>query len=237
MERLQKVMAQAGVASRRQCEELIRQGLVKVNGKTISELGFKVNPSIDQIEVKGKKVVSERKRTFLFYKPMMVITSMSDPQGREVVANYFRSISERVYPVGRLDYDTEGLLLMTNDGELANQLTHPRYEVNKKYVATIKGKPSQDEIQQLRKGVQLTDGWTAPAKVKLLKIDEQTSKVELMIHEGRNRQVRRMFEAIGYSVVHLARIQLGPLTLKGLKKGEYRELTLEEIRKLKEIRK
>lgn len=228
-------MAQAGVASRRQSEELILQGQVKVNGKVVTELGYKVNPVIDQIEVKGKKIVSERKRTFLFYKPMMVITSMSDPQGRKVVADYFQSVTERVYPVGRLDYDTEGLLLMTNDGELANHLTHPRYEVDKKYVATIKGKPTKEEIQQLRNGVQLEDGWTAPAKVKWLKTEEHFSKIELTIHEGRNRQVRRMFHAIGYPVVHLARIQLGFLTLKGLKKGAYRELTAEEMRKLKTI--
>lgn len=235
MERLQKVMAQAGVASRRQCEELITRGQVKVNGKVVTALGVKVDPQTDWIEVKGKRIVSEKKRTFLFYKPPLVITSMSDPQGRKVVADYFRSVPERVYPVGRLDYDTEGLLLLTNDGELANHLAHPRYEVDKCYVATVKGKPGAEALERLRKGIKLEDGWTAPAQVRLLQADETTAKLELVIHEGRNRQVRRMCEAVGHPVLHLIRTRLGFLTLSGLKKGQFRELTPAELTRLKQM--
>ncbi|MBA4495648.1 pseudouridine synthase [Paenactinomyces guangxiensis] len=235
MERLQKVMARAGVASRRQCEELIKSGQVKVNGKITTELGIKVDPEADRIEVRGKRIQSERKRTFLFYKPMFVITSMSDPQGRKVVADYFGKIPERVYPVGRLDYDTEGLLLLTNDGELANRLTHPRYEVDKVYLATVKGKPTCDSLERLQKGVRLEDGWTAPARVRLIQAGENRSKIELTIHEGRNRQVRRMCEAIGYPVRHLIRTRLAFLTLNGLKRGDYRELTPAEISRLKQL--
>ena len=235
MERLQKVLAQAGVASRRRSEELIRSGRVKVNGQRVTELGTKVNPRQDRIEVDDRPVVLERKRTFLFYKPEQVITSMHDPQGRKVVADYFRHIPERVFPVGRLDYDTEGLLIMTNDGELTHRLLHPRYKVNKVYIATVEGKPGPKALKQLEKGVKLEDGWTAPAKVRFLSHSSQdnTSRVELTIHEGRKRQVRRMLKAVGHRVIHLIRVRFGFLTLEGLSKGEFRELTDEENQRLK----
>lgn len=235
MERLQKVLAAAGIASRRQAEMLIQSGKVKVNGQVVTELGTKVDPTHDKIEVKGKPVSAEQKRTFLFYKPMYVITSMHDPQGRKVVTDFFRDIPERVYPVGRLDFDTEGLLIMTNDGELANQLLHPRFEVKKQYIATVKGIPTPEVIQQLEKGVLLEDGITAPADVKLLKPDGQTAKVQLIIHEGRNRQVRRMCKAVGLPVMHLVRTRVGNLSVRGIKKGEYRELTLGEVKGLKKL--
>lgn len=233
MERLQKVLAHAGVASRRESEEWIKKGRVKVNGQVVTALGVKVDPSRDKIEVDGKIIHSERKRTFLFYKPMRVITSMHDPQGRKVVADFFREIPERVYPVGRLDYDTEGLLIVTNDGELAQKLVHPRYEVDKVYLATVKGKTSTHALKKLSDGVMLDDGLTAPAKVKLLETNEKKSKVQLVIHEGRNRQVRRMFHAVGHPVIHLIRIQLASFTLEGLKPGQFRECTQEEIIRLK----
>jgi len=233
MERLQKVLAHAGIASRRQSEEWIKAGKVKVNGQVVTALGVKVDPSRDRIEVDGKVVHSERKRTFLFYKPLRVITSMSDPQGRKVVADFFRRIPERVYPVGRLDYDTEGLLIMTNDGDLAQKLIHPRYEVEKTYVATVKGNPSPDALKTLEEGVMLEDGMTAPAKVRLLESGKRSSKVRIAIHEGRNRQVRRMLDAVGHPVIHLIRTRIGFFTLKGLKPGQYRECTQEEIRLLK----
>lgn len=235
MERLQKVLAQAGVASRRRSEELIRSGRVKVNGQRVTELGTKVNPRQDRIEVDDRPVVLERKRTFLFYKPEQVITSMHDPQGRKVVADYFRHIPERVFPVGRLDYDTEGLLIMTNDGELTHRLLHPRYKVNKVYIATVEGKPGPKALKQLEKGVKLKDGWTAPAKVRFLSHSsrDNTSRLELTIHEGRKRQVRRMLKAVGHQVIHLIRVRFGFLTLEGLSKGEFRELTDEEIQRLK----
>jgi 23S rRNA pseudouridine2605 synthase len=235
MERLQKVMAQAGIASRRRCEELIKSGQVRVNGKVVQELGVKVDPIRDQIEVRGQKIAIERKRTFLFYKPLGVITSLYDPQGRKTVADYFKKIAERLYPVGRLDYDTEGLLLLTNDGELAHHLAHPRYEVAKVYVATVKGKLTPAALAKLEKGVKLEDGWTAPAHVRVLQTDEENSKLEVRLHEGRNRQVRRMCQAVGFPVMHLLRKKIGFLTLQGLKRGEHRELTPTEIAKLKKM--
>jgi 23S rRNA pseudouridine2605 synthase len=162
-----------------------------------------------------------------------VITSMSDPRGRKTVADFFRDIPERVFPVGRLDYDTEGLLLVTNDGELANRLLHPRFEVEKVYVATVKGKPDKSAIRTLREGVRLEDGMTAPAKVLLLEAGDARSRLELTIHEGRNRQVRRMCAAVGHPVIHLMRTRLAFLTLNGLKRGEYRELTPQEVKRLR----
>lgn len=232
MERLQKVLAQAGVASRRQSEELILQGKVKVNGQVVNTLGTKVDPDKDWIEVNGKHIKQENKRTFLFYKPKLVITSMSDPEGRKTVVDFFQDVPERIYPVGRLDYDTEGLLLMTNDGELANRLAHPRYEVNKVYIATIKGKPTEEELERLRNGVRLEDGMTAPAEVRMLQANPEQTKLRMQIHEGRNRQIRRMCEAIGYPVTHLIRTKYAFLHLQGLRPGDKRELTKAEIDKL-----
>jgi 23S rRNA pseudouridine2605 synthase len=235
MERLQKVLAHAGVASRRKCEDMILEGRVRVNGETVTELGRKVDPMLDRIEVDGKPIMTERKRTFLFYKPLRVITSMSDPQGRPTVADYFREIDERVYPVGRLDYDTEGLLLMTNDGELANRLTHPKYEADKCYLATVKGHPSEEQLDRLRRGIRLEDGWTAPAQVRRVKDRRNTTVLEIVIHEGRNRQVRRMCEAIGHPVVHLIRTRIAFLTLGSMKPGTYRELKPRELERLKRL--
>lgn len=235
MERLQKVMAHAGVASRRRCEEYIKQGKVKVNGQVVRELGRKVDPQQDQIMVEGRILQLEAKCTYLFYKPLQVITSMSDPQHRKVVADYFRQVKERVYPVGRLDYDTEGLLLMTNDGELANRLMHPRYEIEKQYVATLKGVIAPQALQQLREGVRLEDGWTAPAKVRLVSKDDRVSRIRLIIHEGRNRQIRRMCEAVGFPVMALKRERIGFLTLQGLQAGQYRKLTGDEQRRLQNM--
>ncbi|MGA8941529.1 MAG: pseudouridine synthase, partial [Thermoactinomyces sp.] len=195
------------------------------------------DPGRDRIEVDGRPLTLEKKRTFLFYKPARVITSMHDPQGRKVVADFFRHIPERLFPVGRLDYETEGLLLMTNDGELAHQLLHPRHEVDKVYVATVAGKPDESSIRQLEQGVRLHDGWTAPAKVRLLSYsgNTDTSRLEITIHEGRNRQVRRMCKAIGHPVIHLIRTRFGFLTLEGLEKGESRELNAEELRRFEKL--
>ena len=209
MERLQKIIAQAGVASRRKSEELILQGLVKVNGETVTTLGVKVDPDRDRIEVQGKPIRLQRKRLFAFYKPRGVITSMSDPRGRRVVADYFRAIPERVFPVGRLDWDTEGLLLMTNDGELANLLMHPRYEVEKCYHATVQGHPDDAALERLRRGIRLEDGWTAPANVRRIRREKGLTVLEIIIHEGRNRLVRRMCKAVGHPVRHLIRTRFG----------------------------
>lgn len=234
MIRLQKWMAEAGVASRRESEKLILDGYVKVNGEVTRTLGVKVNPDSDYIEVKGTRILSERKRTFLFYKPSKVITSMSDPEGRKVVADFFRDILERVYPVGRLDYDTEGLLIVTNDGELANFLMHPRHKVKKTYAVMVKGNPSSESLRKLAQGVKLKEGMTSPAVVRSIQSDDKKSKIEITIHEGRNRQVRRMCDAIGHPVIYLRRIRYAFLTLHGLKRGEYRELNENEVRRLRE---
>jgi 23S rRNA pseudouridine2605 synthase len=235
VERLQKVMARAGVASRRCCEEFIKQGKVQVNGQIVRELGMKVDPQQDQIRVEGRLLQIETTCTFLFYKPLRVITSMSDPRRRKVVADYFRHVKERVYPVGRLDYDTEGLLLMTNDGDLAHRLMHPRYEIEKQYLATLKGVITPQALCQLQEGVRLEEGWTAPAKVRLLSKDDKTSSISLTIHEGRNRQIRRMCESVGFPVIALKRERIGFLTLQGLQPGQYRKLTESELARLQKM--
>ncbi|WP_071460013.1 23S rRNA pseudouridine(2605) synthase RluB [Bacillus massilinigeriensis] len=234
MERLQKVMAHAGVASRRKAEELILDGRVTVNGKTVRELGTKVSSS-DKVEVNGIPIQREIPVYFLFYKPRGVISSVQDEKGRKVVTDFFEGIEQRIYPIGRLDYDTSGLLLLTNDGEFANLLMHPRNEIEKVYVAKVKGIPEREGLKKLERGIRLEDGKTAPARVKLLSLDKkkQTSIVELKIHEGRNRQVRRMFEAIGHEVLKLKRERYGFLTLHGMNTGDIRELTPHEVKQLR----
>lgn len=236
MERLQKVLAQAGVASRRRCEELIVQGSVQVNGEVVRELGTKVDPERDHIVVNGKPVRLERHVYLILNKPTGVITSLSDPQGRRVVTDLLKGVKERVYPVGRLDYDTSGLLLLTNDGDLANKLAHPRYEIDKVYRAWVKGVPTAEKLKRLATGVQLEDGMTSPGKARLLKTSpgKEKSWIELTIHEGRNRQVRRMCEAIGHPVLALERVRLGFLTLDGLQAGQFRPLTPAEVQQLRQ---
>jgi 23S rRNA pseudouridine2605 synthase len=234
MERLQKVIAHAGMASRRKAEELILDGRVTVNGKVVRELGVKVGPS-DKIEVNGIPLDKEEPVYHLLYKPRGVISSVSDDKGRKVVTDFFPHITQRVYPIGRLDYDTSGLLLVTNDGEFANLLMHPKHEVDKLYVAKVKGIPTKEKLRLLEKGIQLEDGKTAPAKVRMLSVDKrkQTSIVEITIHEGRNRQVRRMFAAIGHEVMKLKREKYGFLTLSGLSTGDSRELSPHEVKQLR----
>ncbi|WLR56489.1 pseudouridine synthase [Mesobacillus subterraneus] len=234
MERLQKVIAHAGIASRRKAEEMILEGRVRVNGSVIKELGRKVTPS-DRVEVDGVQIEGEEPVYFLFYKPRGVISSVHDDKGRKVVTDFFQTIEQRIYPVGRLDYDTSGLLLLTNDGEFANLLMHPSNEIDKMYVAKVKGIPSKEKLTSLARGVMLEDGKTAPARIKLLSVDKKkdTAIVEITIHEGRNRQVRRMFDAIGHPVLKLKREKYGFLTLNGLRTGEIRELTHHEVKQLR----
>lgn len=234
MERLQKVIAHAGLASRRKAEQLILEGHVKVNGKVVKELGVKVSSS-DKVEVSGIPIEREEPVYFLLYKPRGVISSVQDDKGRKVVTDFLPGVEQRVYPIGRLDYDTSGLLLLTNDGEFANLLMHPKSEVEKVYVAKVKGIPSREKTRSLEKGIKLEDGMTAPARVKMISMDKkkQTAIIELTIHEGRNRQVRRMFEAIGHPVMKLKRERYGFLTLHGLKAGEARELTAHEVKQLR----
>jgi 23S rRNA pseudouridine2605 synthase len=236
MERLQKVIAQAGIASRRKSEELIKEGKVKVNGKIVTQLGVKVSTS-DKVEVNEIQIEREVPVYFLLYKPRGVISSVSDEKGRKVVTDFFPHLMERIYPVGRLDYDTSGLLLMTNDGEFANLLMHPRSGIEKVYVAKVKGIPLKENLKRLEKGIKLEDGKTSPAKVKVLSVDKQkqTAIIEIIIHEGRNRQVRRMFEAIGHQVLKLKRERYGILTLNGLRAGDARELTPHEVKQVRAL--
>lgn len=230
MERLQKVLAHCGVASRRKSEEMILEGRVSVNGKKVKELGIKVG-SNDQIEVDGVPVYQEQHVYYLFYKPRGVISAVSDDKNRTVVTDYFPGVSERIFPVGRLDYDTSGLLLLTNDGEFANILTHPKHEVPKTYVAKIKGCPTPEELRPLTKGLKIEGRNTAPARYKIISNDhvKKTSVIELTIHEGRNHQVKKMFEMIKFPVIKLKREKMGSVELTGLRPGQYRELSKKEV--------
>lgn len=232
MERLQKMMAQAGVASRRKSEELIRAGRVRVNGKVVTKMGVKVDPDQDLVEVDGKPITGreEPKVYLLLYKPRGYVTTAKDPQGRPTVLDLVH-VPQRVYPVGRLDYDTEGLLILTNDGDLTYRLTHPKHEVDKVYHALVAGHPPEDKLQQLRTGIMLEDGPTAPAKVRRLKKIQGNTLLEIIIHEGRNRQVRRMCEAIGHPVLHLKRVAIGDLTLGNLKPKQYVKVSRGRIEK------
>ncbi|KRM77166.1 pseudouridine synthase [Secundilactobacillus collinoides] len=237
MDRLQKVLAHAGVASRRGSEALITSGRVKVNGAVVTELGVKVAKH-DHIEVDGEPVEIEMPVYLLLYKPRQVVSTVHDDKKRKTVIDLLDSkISERVYPVGRLDYDTTGLLLLTNDGTLANELTHPKYEVDKKYVAKVQGIPTNDELKQLRKGVKIDGRMTAPAKSKLMSSDDKkkTAIVALTIHEGQNHQVKKMFQAVGHSVMKLKRETYAFLDLQGMQPGDYRHLTPEEVKELKKL--
>lgn len=236
LERLQKRIANSGYTSRRKAEALISEGKVKVNGSVVTELGTKVKPS-DNIDVEGIRLEQEDKIYILFYKPSQVITSVSDDKGRKVVTDYFKQIKTRIYPVGRLDYDTSGLLLLTNDGEFTNLMTHPRYKIKKKYIVKLKGYLMREEVKALEHGIDLEDGKTQPAlvKVKNQDKDRNTTLVEITITEGRNRQVRRMFEHFGHDVTKLQRIEFGPLDLKGLNAGEGRVLTPHEVKVIRQL--
>lgn len=233
MERLQKVMAHSGVASRRKSEQMIIEGRVAVNGKKVTELGYKV-ANRDLIEVDGVPVYQEEPVYFLLYKPRGIISAVSDDKGRKVVRDIFPGVKERIFPVGRLDYDTSGVLIMTNDGEFSNVLTHPKHEINKTYVAKVKGLPANEDLRMFTRGVKIDGRKTAPAKFKILSTDrvKGTSIVELIIHEGRNHQVKKMFEAVGFPVLKLKRESIGSLDLMGLTSGQYRELSKKEVSQL-----
>ena len=207
--RLQKALAHSGVASRRRAEEYIREGRVKVNGQVVNEMGVVVTAN-DNIEVDGKPIKLESKKVYiLLHKPKGYITSVSDPKGRKTVIDLIDGIEERIYPVGRLDYDSSGLLFLTNDGQFANFLMHPKHEILKTYIVTVKGKPSENAIQSLRKGIKIENYITAPAYVNVLSIYENKTKLEITIHEGRNRQVRKMCRAINHPVMRLKRVAYG----------------------------
>lgn len=230
--RLQKVLAQAGYGSRRVCDDLIADGLVQVNGE-VAELGRRVDPEVDQVEVDGVLIgIRPGSVHYLLNKPTGVVTTADDPQGRPTVVGLVPD-DPRVFPVGRLDMDTEGLLLLTNDGDLAHRLTHPSFGIEKEYLAEVEGVPSRGAMRALRDGVELDDGPTAPAKAALAGSQpEGPSQLRLVIHEGRNRQVRRMCEAVGHPVRRLVRTRIGPISDTRLKPGEWRELTRQEVRDL-----
>lgn len=230
MERLQKVIANSGYCSRRKAEELIKNGKVMVNGKKIEELGFKVDGN-DIITVENKILKKENKEYILLYKPRGVVTTTSDEKGRKTVLDLIET-NKRLYPVGRLDYDTSGLLLLTNDGELTNILIHPKNEIDKVYIAKINGIMNGFEIKTLEKGVLIDGKKTAPCKVKVRKKGKDSSIIELTIHEGKNHQVKKMFETIGFKVLKLKREKLAFLNLSGLKPGEYRYLSIKEVKML-----
>ena len=230
--RLQKYMAECGVASRRKAEEMIAEGRVTVNGVKITEMGVQVEES-DEVRVDGQAIRPEaEKRYVMYHKPAGEVTTVSDPEGRRCVLDHFRDYPVRLYPVGRLDYDSEGLLLLTNDGTLTERMLHPSHQVDKTYLARVSGSVTMDEVRQLRAGVMLDDHKTAPAKVRVIKLEAEATVVLVTIHEGRNRQVRRMFEETGHQVMQLRRVRFGPLNLGDLPRGKWRELTAEEVRSL-----
>ncbi len=235
MPRLQKYLAEAGIASRRACEELIRAGRVRVNGRVVCELGIAVDPSRDRVELDGREVRPEPKVYVLLYKPRGYVTTARDPQGRRKVTDLVADAGRRVFPVGRLDYDSEGLLLLTNDGELAYRLTHPRFHVPKTYHVALDGLPGPAVLRGIARGVELDDGRTAPAEARLLRGDGGEALVEMTIHEGRKRQVRRMWAALGFEVKQLKRVRMAGLELGGLEPGRYRHLRPTEVRDLRKL--
>ncbi|MCI5984410.1 MAG: rRNA pseudouridine synthase [Firmicutes bacterium] len=232
MERLQKVIAEAGYASRRKAEELIKAGKVYVNGEKVTEMGFKVNGN-DIIDINGKTLKKEEKEYYLLNKPRGVVTTTSDDKDRKVVTDLIET-TKRIYPIGRLDYDTTGALILTNDGELTNLLNHPSSEIQKVYVAKIEGIVEPYKVKKLSDGVIVDGKKTSKAKVRIKKLDKKNdaSYIELTIHEGRNHQVKKMFEAIGYNVIKLKREKYAFLDVNSLKSGEYRKLNTKEVKSL-----
>lgn len=230
LSRLQKLISQAGITSRRKAEELIRTGHVTVNGKVTTELGSKADPKKDQIAIDGRRIEPQQPRiSVLLYKPDGYITSLRDPEGRPTVARLVDDIPVRLYPVGRLDYHTEGLLILTNDGDLAQSIEHPSRALQKVYLAKVKGGPEETKLQRLRKGILLDGRRTLPAMVRIIR-QQKNPWVEIAIREGKQNQIRRMFESIGHPVIRLQRIAIGPLRDPGLKPGHYRYLRPQEIR-------
>lgn len=228
--RLQKILAMAGIASRRTAEKLISEGNVTVDGKVITEMGFKADPEKQQIFFKGKPLsLIEEKIYILLNKPKGYVTTLDDPQGRPIVTSLLTGVQARVFPVGRLDLDTEGALLLTNDGELANKIIHPKHEVKKTYQARVSGLPSPEKLQQLEKGILLEGKKTAPARLTIIDKKTTSTLIEITIHEGRKRQVRMMFKAVGHPVLELKRTAYGKLKVGSLPLGKYRILTPREI--------
>ena len=234
--RLQKLIAGTGLASRRKAEALISAGRVTVNGTIVTELGTKVDPGRDHVKVDGKHLSAAQPFVYLLLnKPKNVMSTLEDPGGRTTVKDYLRGVSVRVFPVGRLDFDSEGLMLLTNNGDLAQALLHPRYHVPKTYLIKVKGVLTDEEIRHLEQGVRLEDGLTGPAQVKKVRKVEANSWLEITIREGRKHQVKRMLESVGHPVIKLMRVRMGPLSLGNLEPGEFRFLTDREANALREL--
>ncbi len=233
--RINKFIAHSGVASRRKAEELIKKGLVTINGQVITEFALTVK-SGDRVEVEGLPIYNEEKVYYLLHKPRGVISSVSDDKGRKTVLDLLPEVKERIYPVGRLDWDTSGVLILTNDGDFTDKMIHPRNEINKVYVARVQGIADKEKLRPLTRGITVDGRKTQPAVYKILKVDpvKQRSVVELTIHEGRNHQVKKMFEAVGMPVDKLSRTCFAHLDLTGLRPGEFRRLNKKEISKLHE---
>jgi 23S rRNA pseudouridine2605 synthase len=232
-ERIQKIIARMGIASRRKAEELIAEGRVTLNGRTAT-LGMKADPANDYIKVDGKLLTKAEPKVYLiFNKPRSVITSLSDPRGRATIKNFLKGIKYRVFPVGRLDYDSEGMLLITNDGDFAYSILHPSRRIPKSYLVKVSGIIENDKIEKLRHGVKLDDGITMPAGVRKIRQSENNSWIEITIHEGRKRQIRRMLEKVGHPVIRLKRTGINGLRIGDLRTGELRRLTAAELRILK----
>ncbi|WP_019322679.1 pseudouridine synthase [Streptococcus mutans] len=231
--RINKYIAHAGVASRRKAEELIKQGLVTLNGQMVTELATTVK-SGDRVEVEGQPIYNEEKVYYLLNKPRGVISSVRDDKGRQTVVDLLPEVKERIYPVGRLDWDTSGLLILTNDGDFTDKMLHPRHEIDKVYVARVKGLASKDNLRPLTKGIVIDGKKTQPARYRIVKTDREKNRsvVELTIHEGRNHQVKKMFETVGLMVDKLSRTRFGTLDLSGLNSGEARRLNKKEISQL-----
>ncbi len=229
--RLQKILAQAGVCSRRKAAEYIAEGRVSVDGKVVTDKGLKFDPAHNEIFFNAKPLPPPEEKIYLLLnKPKGYVTTLDDPQGRPIVTSLLTDIAHRVYPVGRLDYDTEGALLLTNDGDLTQSILHPSYEVNKTYLAVVAGSPGMANLRRLEKGIDLEGQMTAPARLRIISSAGQTTTIEITIHEGRKRQVRKMFEAIGHWVVSLKRIAYGGLKLGSLPRGKYRFLTKKDLK-------
>jgi pseudouridine synthase len=233
--RLNRFLAHCGVSSRRKCDEIIFSGQVKVNGITVNTPGFTVNPEKDSVTVGGKIIIPESKVYIALNKPANVLSTLKDDFGRKIITSLIENVKERIYPVGRLDYDVEGIILLTNDGELSNRLIHPRYKVVKTYIATVNGIFNDKKRKILEKGVEIDGKKTLPAKCRIIKSSLKESVIELKIREGRKRQVKNMFSEVGNPVKKLKRIKFGPVSLKNLESGKWRFLTKHEVRLLKKI--
>ena len=232
--RLQKYLASCGVASRRAAEKMITEGRISVNGTVVTELGTQVDENADTVQVDGETVRPEAEKHYIAYNtPVGEVTTASDPEGRDTVMDRFRDYPVRLFPVGRLDYDSEGLLLLTNDGDLMNRLLHPSFEIKKSYLTRVSNFVTDEELRSLRKGVMIDGRLTSPAEVRMIRHDAFSTELLVTIHEGRNRQVRKMIEAVGHQVVRLKRVRFGPVELGDLPSGMWRKLTEAEIAKLR----